>query len=197
MENRETFFARLTPFMPPSELRMVEIAYMMAKYGHRAQVRKDLDLTGTPIRYFEHVRGVALILIDELGIRDWRQIVVALLHDTLEDTKDITPEIIEHVFDATVCQRVKILSKVPKEGYLERLKTYGDPHIFIVKGADRLHNLRSMKDCTPEFIAKQVEETQMHIQPILRYCEDKTVQEVYHKIRSVLNDLGKRLNAVV
>lgn len=98
VENRENFFARLTPFMAPSELRNVEIAYMMAKFGHRAQFRKELDADGNPVRYFEHVRRVALVLLDELHIRDPEMICTALLHDCLEDTKDVTEGIIEHLF---------------------------------------------------------------------------------------------------
>lgn len=168
MENRESFFARLTPFMPPSELRKVELAYMMAKFGHRAQTRKELDVDGKPMRYFEHTRRVALILIDELEVRSWELVCAALLHDCLEDTKDVTEEMIEHVFGARVCQIVKILSKNPKEGYYSRLEKYADVEIILVKGADRLDNMRSLDSAGPEFKAKQIKETTVVILPILR-----------------------------
>lgn len=158
-ENRETFFARLTPFMPPSELRKVEIAYMMAKFAHRAQVRTEKTQDGTPVRYFEHLRRVALVLVDELDIRDNTIICAALLHDTLEDTRDVTPEIIEHLFGPRVCEIVKLLSKCPKEGYFERLLKYGDATVALVKAADRIDNLRSMDQCGPDFVARKTAET--------------------------------------
>jgi GTP pyrophosphokinase len=186
MENRETFFARLEPFMPPSELRMVEIAYMMAKYGHRAQVRNELDGEGNPVRYFEHLRGVALILIDEAEVRDWKIIVSGLLHDSLEDTRDITPEIIEHLFGARVCQIVKLLSKCPKEGYLDRLQKYGDATVLLVKAADRLHNLRSMKDATPEFVLRQQVETKDKYIPIFRQAKRTQVLRLMDKMLELI-----------
>jgi GTP pyrophosphokinase len=189
MENRETFFARLTPFMPPSELRHVEVAYMMAKYGHRAQVRNDLDDKGDPIRYFEHLRGVALILIDEAEVRSWELIVAALLHDSLEDTKDITEEIIEHLFGKRVCQIVKLLSKCPKEGYLDRLQKYGDDEVLLLKACDRLHNLRSMDKSPIPFIQKQVTETKDKLIPVFRQATDPRVGRMIRSIWARIQDL--------
>jgi (p)ppGpp synthase/HD superfamily hydrolase len=189
MENRETFFARLTPFMPPSELRQVEVAYMMAKFAHRAQTRTELDANGDPVRYFEHLRGVALILIDECEIRDWKLIVAGLLHDSLEDTRDITPEIIEHLFGDRVCQIVKLLSKCPKEGYLERLQKYGDSDTLLVKAADRLHNLRSMKDCTPEFRTKQRVETYEKYFPIFRQNEIRVMGGLMLQMTNAMREI--------
>lgn len=111
-ENRETFFARLEPFTPPSDLLKIQVAYMMAKYGHRAQVRQELDGNGDHVRYFEHLRRTALILVDEAEVRDPNLICATLLHDALEDTRDVTAEIIESLFGHRVCQIVKLVSKV-------------------------------------------------------------------------------------
>lgn len=193
MENRGTFFARLSPFMPPSEIRHVEVAYMMAKYGHRAQVRNDLDEKGDPIRYFEHLRGVALILIDEAEVRDWKMIVTALLHDSLEDTKDISEQIIDHLFGGQVCRNIKLLSKLPKEGYLDRLQKYGDDDVLLVKACDRLHNLRSMKSSPATFIQKQITETKEKLMPIFRQSKDVRVARIAEKIRWEVIDLEEKL----
>lgn len=168
MENRESFFGRLEPFMIPSELRNIQVAYMMAKFAHRAQVRTETDANGDPVRYFEHLRRVALILIDEYDVRRWELVCAALLHDSLEDTNDITAPIIEHLFGGRVCQIVKILSKTPKQGYYERLRRFGDHDILLVKGADRLDNLRSLGQATREFADKQRRETQEVVLPIMR-----------------------------
>jgi len=189
MENRETFFARLTPFMPPSELRKVEVAYMMSKFGHRAQLRKEKDEKGNPVRYFEHCRRVALILIDKGEVRDWRLICAALLHDVLEDTRDITEEIIEHLFDARVCQIVKLLSKRPKEGYLDRLQKFGDADVYLIKAADRLDNLSHMETVTVDFINKQVTETEDKLMPIFRQAADHRVTKLFLLINVAIENL--------
>ncbi len=66
MENKESFKLRIQPHFSPSDTLDVCLAYYLAKYGHRGQVRKELDSDGNPTRYFEHVRRVALILMDEV-----------------------------------------------------------------------------------------------------------------------------------
>src|SRR5688500_15099343 len=62
------------------ELMAIDLAYDLVKFGHRNVERMGGD------RYFEHVRSVALILLEEAGIHDGNVLVTALLHDTVEDT---------------------------------------------------------------------------------------------------------------
>lgn len=193
MENRESFFARLSPFMPPPELRNVEVAYMMAKFAHRAQKRNETDSQGEKIRYFEHLRRVAIILIDETEIRDWTLICAALLHDSLEDTRDINPEMIAHLFGTRVCQIVKLLSKCPKEGYFERLQKYGDDDVFLIKAADRLDNLRSMEQAGLLFMEKQHKETVERIVPILRQSTNNKVNHLCWKIVSTSAEVADKI----
>jgi GTP pyrophosphokinase len=159
VENRESFFKRLVPYHPPMQLMDVQLAYSLAKFGHRSQKRKELDDDNNPIRYFEHVRRVALILIDEAKILDPNMIIASLLHDAVEDTRDVTPELIERCFGSDVAMMVKLLSKVSKEGYLERIAIMNDWRIYAIKTCDRLDNVRSLHLTNPEFIKKQVYET--------------------------------------
>lgn len=158
-ENRASFFARLEPFLAPSVLMDVEHAYTLAKYGHRAQVRKELDDHGDPVRYFEHVRRVAIVLIDEVRIVKPEMIISALLHDVVEDAPNLPPALIEHCFGTDVCVMVKTLSKVPKESYLERFYMCTDWRPYVIKACDRLDNLRSLSSATREFRLKQIAET--------------------------------------
>jgi len=158
IENKEAFFARLEPRLAPSDLARVRGAYYLAKYGHRAQVRKELDEDGSPLRYFEHIRRVALILMDEAGCFDPDMVIAALLHDALEDTDDIDALVVEQFFGATVARRVKLLTKEPKEGYVERLWT-ADDETVLLKLCDRLDNLRSLLGCDIAFQAKIIKET--------------------------------------
>lgn len=160
---RREFMAKLQPIMSPKALEAVETAYVLAKYGHRGQERDD----GT--RYFEHPKSVAHILIEELKINDAQTIVMALLHDVLEDTHILSPYRIELNFGKEVVVGLKLLTKKPKEGYLKRLSTYGDNKVIMVKLCDRLHNLRTLKHCSKEKQREQIEETRRHMLPLAKF----------------------------
>lgn len=166
-ENRDSFFGRLQPLLAPSEMMNIEVAYALAKHAHRWQTRKELDCEGNPIRYFEHLRRTALTLIDELGIHDHEMIVTALMHDSIEDTKDIDDRMLEHLFGKNVAKMVKLLTKDPKEGYYERLMSHGNWRTWTVKGCDRLDNLRTLKDTQVEFQRRQLAETRRVIYPLM------------------------------
>ena len=157
-ENHDTFFDRLRPFFAPSVLRKLELAYMLGKYAHRAQVRNELDEHGDPVRYFEHVRRATLIGIDLCKIVRFDTTCSLILHDTFEDTR-LSPEIVEDCFDTDVCGILKVLSKVPKEGYLDRFYISTDWRPYFCKGCDRLDNLQTLTQSPVEFRRKQVTET--------------------------------------
>lgn len=160
MENKHTFQARVTPVFSPSECLDIKLAYCLAKFAHRAQVRKELT-EGKPTRYFEHVRRVAIILMDEMKIMNRDMIIAAQLHDTLEDNPDISAELLEHSFGSNVVSIVKNLSKVPKEGYHDRLSNCNNWQVLAIKACDRLDNLRSLmvEGTSLEFQKKQIKET--------------------------------------
>lgn len=157
-ENHDSFFQRIDPFFSPRELRKIDLAYMLAKYAHRAQTRNERDEQGVPVRYFEHVRRATLIGLDEAQIVRLDTTIASFLHDTREDTR-LSADQIEDCFGSEVCSIVKILSKVPKEGYLERFYVCADWRPYFVKACDRLDNLRSLSQSSPEFRKKQVTET--------------------------------------
>lgn len=167
MENKETFQARIRPYFSPSDQLDVKLAYCLAKFGHRAQVRKELT-EGKPTRYFEHVRRVAIVLMDEMMIFDKDMIIAALLHDSIEDCADLSPELLEHSFGGEVVTMIKLLSKVPKEGYIERLGNCKNWKALTIKACDRLDNLRSLmiEGTSPEFQKKQVKETKEKYFPV-------------------------------
>lgn len=186
-ENRETFFARLEPFYPPSVLCDIGLAYTLAKYGHRAQVRKETDEEGRPVRYFEHVRRVAIVLIDEAKVIDPSMTIAALLHDGIEDTRDLTPAMIEHTFGSDVAQIVKILSKTPKQGYLDRFMLVDDWRPFVIKACDRIDNLRTLTCASYEFRTKQVSETKEKYYPLFDTMVELTPERFKQRV-SILRD---------
>lgn len=202
MENKETFQLRLQPYFSPSDQLDVKLAYTLAKFGHRAQVRKEL-LEGKPTRYFEHVRRVSIILMDEMKIMDRDMIITALLHDSIEDTADLTPELLEHCFGSSVVSMVKLLSKVPKEGYMERLSNCHDWKVLAVKSCDRLDNLRSLMipGNTVEFQKKQIKETKEKYFSIFdklvgSMCPPEYIQNV-SAVRDEIKRLIERYSTII
>lgn len=161
MTGREMFLAKIRDDMSAEGLENVAAAYLFAKYGHRGEERDGGD------RYFNHPRAVAEIIIEELKIRDdWQIIATALLHDILEDSWILGEHRIAINFGYNVARWVQLLTKKPKDGYLERLQRDGGWQVLLVKLADRLHNLRTLADCTEEKQRKQVLETKAHYLPL-------------------------------
>ena len=160
MENRETFFGRLDVRLAPREVLDIELAYTLAKSAHRWQIRKSLGPDGRPQRYFEHLRRTALILMDVAGVYERDLVVAALLHDGVEDTRELGLKIIEHAFGTVVARIVRKLTKAPKDGYVERLRQAGW-RTLLIKACDRLDNLRTLDEpgVEPEFKDKQLSET--------------------------------------
>lgn len=161
MRESERFFAKLRPHMLGVDLEQVETAYVFSKYAHRNQLR---DGGG---RYFNHPRAVTLIIGDELRIFDWQILVTGLLHDVPEDTYMLTEHRLILNFGREVAFWIKLVTKVKGQPYLEPMIQAGIWQVFLVKLADRLHNLRELASCTPEKISRQVAETKEKYLPLV------------------------------
>jgi GTP pyrophosphokinase len=192
MENKETFQARIKPYFSPSDQLDIKLAYCLSKFGHRAQTRKELT-EGQPTRYFEHVRRVSIVLMDEMKIMDRDMIITALLHDSIEDCVDLTPELLEHSFGSNVVSMIKHLSKVPKDGYIERLKQCHNWKILAIKACDRLDNLRSLMvpGTTIEFQKKQIKETKEKYFSIFDKMVKLTPPEYINDVSNVRNEIRR------
>lgn len=142
---------------PSADLGPVEKAFAFAKEKHEGQFRASGEL------FFSHPVAVANILADmELDVSS---VTAALLHDVVEDT-DVTEGDIEREFGETVAQLVAGVTKLGKIPYtsnedqqIENLRKMflamaNDVRVIVIKLADRLHNLRTLKSM-PE--AKQRE----------------------------------------
>ncbi len=129
------------------EVEAIDKAYNVANDAHYGQLR----YSGQP--YIVHPIAVAKILLD-LGM-DSVSIIVALLHDTVEDTT-IGLNKIEEMFGeevATLVDGVTKLGKVPlstkEEQQAENIRKMllamsVDIRVIIIKLADRLHNMRTL-----------------------------------------------------
>ncbi|MGE5371769.1 MAG: RelA/SpoT family protein [Solirubrobacterales bacterium] len=135
----------------------VERAYEVARQAHAGQVRNSGE------EYIQHPLAVALILA-EMKL-DVATIAAALLHDVVEDTIVTLPEIekqfgqeIAHLVDGvTKLSRIEFKSK--EEAQMEYLRKMffamaKDIRVVLIKLADRLHNMRTLKHQRPE---KQIE----------------------------------------
>lgn len=131
----------------PKEHKLLERAYAFALKAHRGQKR----LSGEP--YFFHVFETAKILAD-LGV-DTETISAGLLHDVLEDTETTEEELLRK-FGKNIVFLVKGVTKLGTIKYrghqrhVESLRKFfiamtNDLRVVIIKFADRLHNLRTLK----------------------------------------------------
>jgi (p)ppGpp synthase/HD superfamily hydrolase len=173
LENRESFFRRVSlrwsPASPPYAL--IERAYNTSKEALRGIEREE------GVRYFEHARGVALVLLDRLACEDAYAICLALLHDVIEENeRQWSIERVREEFGDILAEGVAMLTK-PHEMW--RLTDcglsyhasfwYAPRRVATVKLADRYHNLTTLQYCS---LAKQLrkrEETRTHYLPLAQY----------------------------
>ncbi len=156
-------------YHPSDDISMIEKAYRIAYEAHKNQFRKS----GEP--YIIHPLNVAIILADlEL---DKETIVAGILHDVVEDTI-MTEEDLKHEFGDDVALLVDGVTKLEKiplssgtdqpdqklEMQAENLRKMflamaKDIRVIMIKLADRLHNMRTLKYKTPESQQRIARET--------------------------------------
>ena len=134
-----------------SDSKLIRKAYGFAKAQHGDQLRKS----GEP--YIIHPVQVAYILSD-LGLDD-STICAALLHDTVEDTS-VTKQDLATEFGEEIAELVDGVTKLSKlqyasmeeqqvENYRKMFLAMGkDIRVILIKLADRLHNMRTLKYLT-------------------------------------------------
>ena len=175
-------------YHPSDDFSVVEKAYQLAEAAHGEQLR----VSGEP--YIIHPLSVAVIL-SELEL-DRETIAAGLLHDVVEDTlyeyKDIAEmfsEEIAHLVDGvTKLEKLEYSSieEQQAENYRKMfLAMSSDIRVILIKIADRLHNLRTMKVMPPEKQKIKAQET-MDIYAPLSHRLGIT------KIRYELEDLSFR-----
>ena len=145
----DQMLARVQKYNPGDGYKLVEKAYKFAEQAHAGQKRKS----GEP--YFIHPCFVASILT-ELMI-DPPTIAAGLLHDTVEDCEGITLDVIRQEFGDEVAQLVDGVTKLNKLDFADKeeaqaeslrkmiLAMSKDIRVVLIKLADRLHNMRTLK----------------------------------------------------
>ncbi|HRF09784.1 MAG TPA: bifunctional (p)ppGpp synthetase/guanosine-3',5'-bis(diphosphate) 3'-pyrophosphohydrolase [Xanthobacteraceae bacterium] len=199
---------RVRRYNPATDEALLDSAYVYAMKAHGTQTRAS----GDP--YFSHPLEVAAILTD-LKLDD-ATIVAALLHDTIEDTKATRGEISKK-FGKDIATLVEGLTKIKKLDLVSKraaqaenlrkllLAIANDVRVLLVKLADRLHNMRTLKFVPEEKRNRVAEETldiyaplagRMGMHDMREELEDLSFRQlqpdVYRSIESRLSALRER-----
>jgi GTP pyrophosphokinase len=156
----ESLFRVVRANHPKADLALLERAYTTAEKMHGTQTRKS----GDP--YITHPLAVTTILAD-IGMTE-STLVAALLHDTVEDTA-YTLEQVRADFGDEVAQLVDGVTKLDKVKYGDSAQAETirkmivamsrDIRVLVIKLADRLHNMRTLRYVRAETQERVARET--------------------------------------
>jgi len=203
--------------MKENDIDMIQEAYLFAQEAHQGQLRNS----GEP--YIVHPLRVAYTLA-ELEL-DVSTISAGLLHDVLEDTK-ITMAELEQKFGAEVSQLVDGVTKLGKLEYKSKeeqqaenlrkmfLAMAKDIRVILIKLADRLHNMQTLKHHSLEKQKRIAQETLEIYAPLahrlgifhlkweledlsLRYLEPERYYELVERIAIRRQEREEQVNQVI
>ena len=150
----------------PEQLALLKKAIDFAKDVHKEQKRES----GEP--YYIHPEAVAIMLY-EMGM-DPATVIAGLLHDVIEDGKDVTVQTVADMFGKEIAAMADGVTKLTKtssktyetkqEQQAENLRKMflaiaNDVRVVIIKLTDRLHNMRTLEYCEPAKCARKAKET--------------------------------------
>ena len=153
MINVENLIDLTSRYNPHSDKELLRRAFDYAKEMHKGQLRRS----GEP--YFTHPFAVAMQLAEQH--MDDATLTTALLHDTIEDTKstfsdikiNFSEEIAELVDGVTKLTNLELgsVESAQAENFRKLLLAMSkDLRVLLVKLADRLHNMRTIRHMDPE-----------------------------------------------
>ncbi|HEY9898756.1 MAG TPA: bifunctional (p)ppGpp synthetase/guanosine-3',5'-bis(diphosphate) 3'-pyrophosphohydrolase [Pantanalinema sp.] len=149
----EALINTMGKYASPEEIDLVGRAYEFARAEHEGQFRKSEE------PYIIHPYEVALILAQLEA--DGATVAAGLLHDVLEDT-EVTPEELTKRFGREVCKLVEGVTKLEKLKFSSKEERQAenfrrmfvamakDVRVILIKLADRLHNMRTLKHMRAE-----------------------------------------------
>jgi GTP pyrophosphokinase len=207
---------KIRSYHPSADISMIEKAYHLANNAHKDQLRKS----GEP--YIIHPLCAANILA-ELEL-DKESIVAGILHDVVEDTV-LTVEQISEMFSEEIALLVDGVTKLTQlnmdkvELQAENLRKMflamaKDIRVILIKLADRLHNMRTLKYMLPEKQKEIARETMDIYAPIaqrlgiskikielddlsLKYLEPEVYKELAEKIATKKSERQAYIDSIV
>ncbi len=158
----EDLVALVRNYNPKTNEKLIREAYDYGLRMHEGQYRHSGEL------YFTHPVAVAAILTEQQ--LDDATIITALLHDTIEDTRasyqDVADrfgtEVADLVDGVTKLTNLQLSSSETKQAENFRklfMAMSRDLRVILVKLADRLHNMRTIKAMRPEKQVQKARET--------------------------------------
>ncbi|MFA6549081.1 MAG: bifunctional (p)ppGpp synthetase/guanosine-3',5'-bis(diphosphate) 3'-pyrophosphohydrolase [Candidatus Margulisiibacteriota bacterium] len=153
MNELDTLLDKIKKYNPQADLELVKKVYAFAAEKHEGHKR----LSGEP--YIIHPLAVAMILADLE--QDVLTICASLLHDVIEDV-EVKIQEIKKRFGEEVARMVEGVTKLSQLTFVSRevrqaenfrkmfLAMGEDFRIIVIKLADRLHNMRTLKYLSPE-----------------------------------------------
>ena len=162
MISADDLLALVHNYNPKNNEALIRAAYDYGQEMHEGQFRRS----GEP--YFTHPVAVAAILTEQR--LDDATLVTALLHDTIEDTKSTYSQVADQFGDevamlvdgVTKLTNLQLNSSETKQAENFRklfMAMSRDLRVILVKLADRLHNMRTIKAMRPEKQVQKARET--------------------------------------
>lgn len=158
----------LARLLPEDVVAKIAKAVGFAIEHHGDQRRK----TGVP--YLEHLLEALQILVEGAVVRDPDVLVAAVLHDVVEDTPCTFADL-RAAFGPRVAELVRWVtipepgpgedSSAVREAYLRRLR-HAPPDAVLVKLADRMSNVQTLRNLTPDRQRAYYAQTVTHIVPL-------------------------------
>jgi len=189
MFDANDLIALVENYNPKTNADLIRRAFDYGQAMHNGQFRHS----GEP--YFTHPVAVAAILTEQS--LDDATIVTALLHDTIEDTRSTYGEV-EREFGAEIAELVDGVTKLTNlqltsvetkqaENFRKLFMAMSkDLRVILVKLADRLHNMRTIRAMRPEKQAQKARETMDIFAPLAGRMG-------MHWMREELEDLAFRV----
>ena len=167
----------VSPYLPEEQIEEIYRAFLFGKEAHHNQTR----VSGEP--FIQHPIEVGCIL-GKMHM-DYKTIVAAILHDTIEDTDTAREDIRVHFGEEVerLVEGVTKIEKIPAQNYEPTqadnmrkvlLAMTDDIRVIIIKLGDRLHNMKTLDALPPEKQRRIARETLDIYAPIaLRFGMNK------------------------
>ncbi|MCG9758697.1 MULTISPECIES: bifunctional GTP diphosphokinase/guanosine-3',5'-bis pyrophosphate 3'-pyrophosphohydrolase [Pseudoalteromonas] len=177
---------KISEYLSPEDVDLVQKAYVVAREAHEGQTRSS----GEP--YITHPVEVTQILASMK--LDHETLMAALMHDVIEDT-DFSQNDLAEIFGDTVAELVEGVSKLDKLSFKDKKEFQAenyrkmimamtqDIRVILIKLADRTHNMRTLGALRPDKRRRIARETLEIYAPIANRLG-------IHDIKNELEDLG-------
>ncbi len=159
----DEIIAKVAAYRPNTNLDLIRKAYAYAEEKHKTQKRES----GDP--YIEHPAATAFLLADlQVGATS---IAAAILHDIFEDVKEVDKVEFRELFGDEVVKLVEGVTKLTKAPFMDKRELQAenfrklffamsdDIRVILIKLADRLHNMRTLKHTEREKQIRVAKET--------------------------------------